>query len=300
VSTLAVPDVFAGHWTGNGTGVTVVLLPEGTVGSGEVRGGAPATRELALLEPGRVVERVDAVVFTGGSAFGLAAADGVMAHLHERGRGFPTSGGPVPIVPTAAIYDLTTTAGVRPGSAEGRAAAEIAERDGSLATGRVGAGTGATVGKWRGRDHAVPGGLGVAHARVGDAVVVALAVVNALGDVVGDDGQVLAGSTAPPDMPGFPVPHPFEEVAAGAPSPAANTTLVLVITDGRCDKLECQLVAHSAHDGFARSLRPAHTRYDGDLTIACSTGTADVHLDRLRATTTDVVAASIRAAVEPG
>jgi L-aminopeptidase/D-esterase-like protein len=295
-----VPDVRAGHWTGNGTGVTVVLLPEGTVGSGEVRGGAPATREVALLEPGRVVAQVDAVVYTGGSAFGLATADGVMHFLRDRDRGFPTSGGAVPIVPTAAIYDLTTPADVRPGFAEGRSAAEAAERDGALATGRVGAGTGATVGKWRGRDHGVPGGLGVAHARVGDATVVALAVVNALGDIVDDDGEVLAGSSAPPDVPGFPLPHPFEEAAAEAPSPAGNTTLVLVITDGRCDKLECQLVAQSAHDGFARALRPAHTRYDGDLTIACSTGIADVHLDRLRAATAEVVAASIRASVRPG
>ena len=106
VSLLPVPGVRAGHWTGTGTGVTVVLFPDGTVGSGEVRGGAPATREFALLEPGRVVEQVDAVVLTGGSAFGLATADGVMRYLAERGRGFPTAGGPVPIVPTAAIFDL--------------------------------------------------------------------------------------------------------------------------------------------------------------------------------------------------
>jgi L-aminopeptidase/D-esterase-like protein len=149
-----------------------------------------------------------------------------------------------------------------------------------------------TVGKWRGRDHAVPGGLGTAHARVGDATVAAIAVVNAVGDVVGDEGRVLAGSTAPAGTPGFPDPHPFEETA--------NTTLVVVVTDGRCDKLGCHLVAQSAHDGIARSLRPSHTRFDGDLTVACATGSVDVHLDRLQAAAADAVAASIRAAVDPG
>jgi L-aminopeptidase/D-esterase-like protein len=292
VSLLPVPGVRAGHWTGSGTGVTVVVLPQGTVASGEVRGGAPATRELALLEPGRIVDEVHAVVLTGGSAFGLATADGVMRYLAERKRGFATAGGPVPIVPAAAIFDLLEAAGGRPGPAEGYAAAVMSERDDGFATGRTGAGTGATVGKWRGRDHAVPGGLGLAHATVDDATVAAIAVVNAIGDVIGDDGRILAGSTAPLDRPAFPAPHPFEETT--------NTTLVLVVTDGRCDKLGCHLVALSAHDGFARGLRPVHTRFDGDLAIVCATGAVDVHLDRLRHVTTDVVTASIRAAVGHG
>lgn len=286
------PGVRAGHWTGTGTGVTVVVFPAGTVGSGEVRGGAPATREFALLEPGRVVDQVDAVVLTGGSAFGLATADGVMRYLAERGRGFATAGGPVPIVPTAAIFDLLEAGSRRPGASEGYAAAIMSERDDTLETGRRGGGAGATVGKWHGREYAVPGGLGVAHARVEDATVAAIAVVNGLGDVVGEDGTVLAGSIAPPGALGFPAPRPFEETA--------NTTLVVVMTDGRCDKPGCHLVAQSAHDGMARSLRPSHTRFDGDLAIACATGAVDVHLDRLRATTADVVAASIRAAVDPG
>ena len=165
VSELAVPGVRAGHWTGAATGVTVVLFPEGTVGSGEVRGGAPATREVALLEPTRVVGQVDAVVFTGGSAFGLATADGVMQDLAAAGRGYPTAGGPVPIVPTVAIYDLVESGARPPGPTEGRAAVVAAAGDEPLALGRVGAGRGATVGKWRGRDHAVPGGVGLAHAR---------------------------------------------------------------------------------------------------------------------------------------
>jgi L-aminopeptidase/D-esterase-like protein len=291
VGELAVAGVRAGHWTGDGTGVTVVLLPEGTVGSCEVRGGAPATRELALLDPHRVVQQVDAVVLTGGSAFGLASADGVMRYLAARGRGYATAGGPVPIVPTAAVYDLLESGGELPTADHGEAAALAAEHDDDLACGRVGVGRGATVGKVRGRDHAVPGGFGVASARVDDATVVALAVVNAVGDVVADDGTVLAGSTAPAGAPLFPTPRPFEE---------GNTTLVVVVTDGRGDKLDAHLVAISAHDGVSRALRPAHTRFDGDASFALMTGVVDVHLDRLRAVTGDVVASAIRAAVGAG
>ncbi|MBM3661137.1 MAG: peptidase S58 family protein, partial [Actinobacteria bacterium] len=126
-----VAGVRVGHWTGAGTGVTVVLLPEGTIGSGEVRGGAPASRETALLEPTRTVETVDAVVFTGGSAFGLATADGVVRRLAALGRGVRTAGGVVPIVPTAAIYDLVESGGNPPGADEGRAALEAALADGA-------------------------------------------------------------------------------------------------------------------------------------------------------------------------
>jgi L-aminopeptidase/D-esterase-like protein len=291
VSALGVPGVAVGHWTGARSGVTVVVPPPGTVGSCEVRGGAPATRELALLEPARTVARVDAVVLTGGSAFGLAAADGVAAVLRDRGTGYPTAGGVVPIVPTAAIFDLRADDDVRPGADEGRAAV-LAARPGPVATGRVGAGTGATVGKWRGRAHAVAGGVGVSSATVDDAHVDAIAVVNAVGDVVADDGRVLAGSLAPPGTPAFPTDQPFEE--------RADTTLVVVVTDGACDKAACHLVAQSVHDGLARALRPAHTRFDGDVAFALATGASPVHLDRLRAVAADVVAAAIRNAVVPG
>ncbi len=283
-----------GHWTGAGTGVTVVLPPDGTVGSCEVRGGAPATRELALLEPGRTVTRVDAVVLAGGSAFGLAAADGVMRFLAERGRGFSTAGGPVPIVPTACVFDLVESLGVSPGPDEGyaavrAAAAETTAGPATTPTGPVGAGRGATVGKWRGREHAVAGGFGAAGSRSDDARVVAFAVVNAVGDVIADDGHVVAGSTAPPTVAAFPTDEPFEERGA-------NTTLVVVATDAVCDKVACHLIAQSAHDGLARALRPAHSRFDGDVTIALATGTVEAHLDRLRVVAADVVAEAIRAA----
>ncbi len=280
-----VAGIRVGHWTGPDTGVTVVWAPAGTVGSGEVRGGAPATRETALLEPGRLVERVDAVVLSGGSAFGLAAADGVVRFLAERGQGFPTGAGPVPIVVAAALFDLPVAR--TPGAEEGYAAAVDAARGGALQTGRIGGGRGATAGKWRGRRYAVPAGLGTAAIAEGDATVGALVACNPLGDVIGPDGEVLAGATtAPPDAPAFPAPTPFE-----------HTTLVVVATDARVGKAECLLLAQSAHDGLARAIRPAHTRYDGDFAAVLATGEVDAHPDRLRVAATEAVAAAVRAAV---
>jgi L-aminopeptidase/D-esterase-like protein len=279
-----VPGIRVGHWTRPDTGVTVVWAPSGTVGSGEVRGGAPATRETALLEPTRLVERVDAVVLSGGSAFGLAAADGVVRFLAERGQGFPSPGGPVPIVVAAALFDLPVARA--PGAEDGRAAAVDAARGVPAVSGRIGAGRGATVGKWRGREYAVLGGLGTASVREGAATVGALVACNPAGDVVGPDGVVLAGSTAPDGAPAFPAPTPFE-----------NTTLVVVATDARVGKAECHLLAQSAHDGLAQAIRPAHTRYDGDFAAVLATGDVEAHPDRLRVAATEAVARAVRAAV---
>ncbi|MGC8513065.1 MAG: P1 family peptidase, partial [Acidimicrobiales bacterium] len=183
-----IPGVAVGHWSDQSalTGCTVVLLPPGAVASGEVRGGAPGTREWALLDPGASVNQVDAVVLTGGSAFGLAACDGVVEWCERDGRGWPTPVGPVPIVVGMVIYDLSVgDPKVRPGRAEGYAAAADAKTGpAALTRGRVGAGTGATVGKWRGPGAARPSGIGSALVRRGDLVVAALMVVNALGDPV--------------------------------------------------------------------------------------------------------------------
>jgi L-aminopeptidase/D-esterase-like protein len=264
-----------------------VWAPAGTVGSGEVRGGAPATRETALLEPTRLVDRVDAVVLAGGSAFGLAAADGVVRFLAERGQGFPTPAGPVPLVVAAALFDLPVSR--VPGADDGWSAVLDAARSEPAVSGRIGAGRGATVGKWRGRGHAVAGGLGTAAVREGPATVGALVACNPLGDVIAADGEVLAGSTAPEGTPGFPVPTPFE-----------NTTLVVVATDARLGKADCHLLAQSAHDGLARAIRPAHTRYDGDFAAVLATGEVDASPDRLRVAATDAVAAAVRAAVGTG
>ncbi|HEV3363986.1 MAG TPA: P1 family peptidase, partial [Acidimicrobiia bacterium] len=231
-----------------------------------------------VLRPG------DVVVLTGGSAFGLAAADGVVRFLAERGQGFPTSAGPVPIVVAAALFDLPVAR--TPGPEEGWAAAVDAARVEPAGSGRIGAGRGATVGKWRGLVHAVPGGLGTAAVREDDATVGALVACNALGDVIGVDGRILAGSIAPPETPPFPAPTPFE-----------HTTLVVVATDARLPKAECHLLAQSAHDGLAQAIRPAHTRYDGDFAAVLATGEVDAHPDRLRVAATEAVARAVRAAV---
>jgi len=275
-------SAWAGHWTGPGTGVTVILPPAGTVGSGEVRGGAPATREFALLEPTRLVDRVDAVVLSGGSAFGLAAAEGVMALLRERGAGFPTPAGPVPIVIGMSIFDGSVLTGP-PDAASGRAAALSAYAGTELTAGRVGAGAGASTGKWRGRLD--PGGLGRAEREAGAVRVAAVVAVNAWGDVLGRDGEPLFGG--PP--------------APAAPYGMQNTTVAVVLTDARLSKNDCFLLAQSGHTGFARAIHPAHSRFDGDAVVALATGrsTAQADLDLLRAVTVDTVAAAIRAAVTP-
>lgn len=256
-----VPGVRVGHWTdaSGRTGCTVVLLPDGTVASGEVRGGAPGTREFDLLAPERLVARVDAVVLAGGSAFGLAACDGVMRWCEERGVGFPTAGGPVPIVIGAVLYDLMVgDPAARPGPDAGYAAC-VAAKDGPIETGAVGAGTGATVAKWRGREHARPGGVGTASVREGELVVGALLAVNAFGDRIG----VVDG--------------PIEPGAA-----FTNTTIGVVVTNATLDKTGCLLVAQSAHDGLARALDPVHATVDGDAIVAAAVGGADGPVDRVR------------------
>lgn len=291
-----VPGVRVGSVTLEGTGVTVVILPEGTVGSCEVRGGAPASRETALLEPTKLVEHVDAIVLSGGSAFGLATADGAMDVLAGIGRGFRSSAGPVPIVPAAAIFDLVESGGERPGSAHGASATQHALAGGPLEQGRVGAGRGATVGKWRGPNERVPGGLGSASARLDGVTIGALAVVNAVGDVITADGSVLAGSGAPADIGAYPDP-PL--------GPGESTTLVVVVTDARLNKVACRLLAESAHVGLAGALRPVATRFDGDISFGLATGApaaragaSPVNLDRLRLVAVEVVAAAVRASVE--
>lgn len=273
-----VAGVVVGHWTDAEamTGCTVVVLPEGTVASGEVRGGAPATREFALLDPIRTVEHVDAVVLSGGSAFGLAAGDGVMAGLEARGRGFVTPSGPVPIVIGMSLFDLRVGDGsVRPGPAEGRAALDAAT-GGDHGVGSIGAGTGATVNKWSGG--AEPGGLGTATLRSGDVVVSALLAVNAFGAI--DDGTSVA-DIGPPLSPAE---------ADGS----EHTTIGVVVTNAVADKLTCHRLAQGGHDGLARSLLPAHTMADGDALVVGATGEVEADPMHLRALVQAVVAAAVR------
>lgn len=300
---LGVAGVRVGHWTDEvaRTGCTVVLFPEGTVASGEVRGGAPATREFALLAPERLVDRIDALVLSGGSAFGLASGDGVMAHLADAGVGFPTDAGAVPSVVGLSLFDLLVGDGtVRPGAPEGRRAARAAVR-GPFPVGPVGAGTGATVGTWRGSDRAAPGGLGAATMRDAELVVAALVAVNAFGDI--DDGRAIgprldawpARTDVDPDAD----PHDGAGGGAGAGAPFGNTTIGLIVTNASLDKQGCHLVAQSGHDGLARSLVPSHTRFDGDAIVAAATGShrVDTTVDRVRLLGVAAMEQAVRACV---
>jgi L-aminopeptidase/D-esterase-like protein len=267
----AVDGVRVGHWTDPiaRTGCTVALFPTGTVASAEVRGGAPASHELAVLEPGRTVDRLDALVLTGGSAFGLATTQGVVRWCEERGLGFPTGAGPVPIVAGLALFDLLEGDGaVRPGPEHGYAAC-VAATAGEVALGRVGAGAGCLVRKWEGRDRARPGGLGGAVLRHEGVTVAALVAVNAVGDV---------------RVPGeirLPVP-PTQGFAAPGTEPT-NTTVGVVVTDATLTKLDCHLTAQSGHDGLARALDPAHTAGDGDALVVAATGAAEAPIGTVRA-----------------
>jgi L-aminopeptidase/D-esterase-like protein len=277
-----VPGVRVGHWTDEvaRTGCTVALFPSGTVASGEVRGGAPATREWDLLAPERRVSHLDAVVLSGGSAFGLAAADGVMRFCEERGMGHPTAAGPVPIVVAASLFDLMVgDSTVRPGRDEGYAAC-VAATDGAFPAGPVGAGTGATVGMWLGPERAGRGGVGSASARIGDVVVGALVAVNAYGSVLG-----------PGEEP------PVAAVPEPSPAFVANTTIGVVATNAALDKAACLWVAQGAHDGVARALAPAHTTFDGDAMVAASVGGTAAGVDTVRSLAAWAVARAIRAAV---
>ncbi len=270
-----VPGIRVGHWTDAAaeTGCTVVRFPEGTVASGEIRGGAPASREFALLEPSRMVQRIDAVVLTGGSAFGLASADGVMDALADEGVGFPTIGGVVPIVVALAVYDLAVGDGsVRPGPTEGRAALAAATAA-PVVVGRVGAGAGATVAKWRGPEHRRDGGIVGTTVRGDDGLVVsALVVVNAFGEPGADPVDVVRGT----------VTGAFE-----------NTTIGVVATNATLDKVGCHLVAQSAHDGLARAVSPAHTAADGDGFVAAATGEVEAEVGVVRNLAVAAVAQAI-------
>ena len=291
-----VPGIRVGHWTDpvGLTGCTVVLLPDaGAVTSVDVRGAAPGTRETDLLCPDNTVQVAHAVLLSGGSAFGLAAADGVMQRLSERGIGVPAGPAVVPIVPAAVLFDLGHgDLAARPDAASGRAATLAAESGGPCGNGPVGAGAGATVGKLLGDP--TPTGLGTASVRIpGGATVGAVAAVNAVGDVVDESGQLLAG-------PGT-VEHLLTHGAPAPPVAGTNTTLALVATDATLTKTQAHRLAVVAHDALALAVRPVHTPYDGDTVFAVSTGSAGRVDDLvLQTAAVAVLASAIRNAVRPG
>ena len=264
------PAFGSGHWTSadGATGCTVVRLPEGTVASGEIRGGAPATRDAVLLGPDKTVARLDAVVLSGRSVFGLAAVDGTLDVLAGEGVGLETPGGPVPIVVGLGLFDLTEgDPAVRPGPEGGRGRhPSRGRRTGPRRPGRRGAG--ATIGKWLGREHSTPGGLGTATVRAEGVTVGALVAVNAVGWI--DDG-----TPREPVMPQRPV---AVDEAVGT-TEYGNTTIGVVATDADLDKAGCHLVARAGHNGFARALIPVHTTVDGDALVVAATGQVEVPVD---------------------
>jgi L-aminopeptidase/D-esterase-like protein len=251
------------------TGCTVLLGPFRA--AVDVRGMATGTRELETLSALHVAPHADAILLTGGSAYGLAAADGVMRWLEAAGRGYPTVAGVVPIVPAAVIYDLAVgRADVRPDAAMGEAACRAASREPPLA-GALGAGCGATVGKLLGLAGAMAGGLGTFTASEPAGRVTALAVVNALGDVRDDSGRIIAGARRP-DGTFADASTLLRQGAPAAPPPAgSNTTLVAVVTDAPLDRSQLQALARMAATAVARRITPVHTPFDGDVVFAAST-----------------------------
>lgn len=260
------------HDAAAATGCTVLLGPFRCVA--DVRGMATGTRELHSLSPLHLAPRADAILLTGGSAFGLAAADGVVRWLEARGAGFATAAGVVPIVPAAVIYDLGVgRADVRPDPAMGFAACEAASA--SPARGRVGAGTGATVGKLLGPAAAMPGGCGIATVRHAHATITTVAVVNALGDVRAADGRIIAGARRP-DGTFADGAARLREGTVAPPPPGSNTTLVAVITDAPLGRTALEAVARAASTGVTRRITPVHTAFDGDVLFAASTAPDEV------------------------
>ncbi|MDH4145400.1 MAG: P1 family peptidase [Acidimicrobiia bacterium] len=299
---LGIPAVRVGCWTSptHPTGCTVVLPPAGTVGGACVRGGAPGTREVAALSATGSVNECHAVLLTGGSAFGLAAADGVMAWCESQGLGFETATARVPIVGAAVVFDLRVEGQPRPDRDAGWAACEAAV-DADPAQGSVGAGAGCTVGKVAGRDHVTKGGQGWAVTTRAGVTVGALMVVNAVGEVLAEDGSVLAGTTAPPGAPRFPDAS-AEQIAGWAKgAEGSNTVIGCVVTDARLTKSGVCRVADLAHGGIARAVHPPHTSMDGDTMFALATGAVQPEgghaVDLVADLAASAVAAAVRAAV---
>jgi L-aminopeptidase/D-esterase-like protein len=275
-----------GHWTDvtGRTGCTVVLAPEGAVGGVDVRGAAPATLGTDALRPGTLIDRVHAILLTGGSAFGLEAAGGVMRFLEEHEVGYELASVRVPIVAGAVIFDLPIgDPKARPDRDAGYAACAAATGDPSV--GAVGAGTGASVAKGGDGSQMRPGGLGIAGSRAGRATVAAVMVVNSVGGIWDDERHKWVAEFTVWDR-------------ASALVPGTNTTIGVVVTDAELTKEQANRVATVAHDGIARAVRPSHTMYDGDTIFCLATGTVQVPYDAIEVLAADVVSRAISTGVQ--
>ncbi len=300
-----VAGIEVGHHTdlGGGTGCTVVLCRQGAVAGVDVRGGAPGTRETDLLGPGRLVQQVHGVLLSGGSAFGLDAAAGVMQYLEEQGAGYTMGRRVIPIVPAAIIFDLNLLSdAARPGPKDAYAACERASAE-ALEEGSVGAGTGATVAKARGMRWAIKGGIGTASYDLpGNVRVGAIIAVNSYGGICDPgNGKVIAG---PRLEVGTEMMDPVEAILhlpeSESPQPGANTTIGVVATNATLSKDEAHYLARVSHDGLALAIRPCHTMADGDSIFALATGAVPdrPNLTQLGVAATQVVAEAVVRAVQ--
>lgn len=285
-----------GHATDSvaATGCSVIVAPQGAIGGVDVRGGAPATRETDLLKPENTVEVVHAVVLSGGSAFGLSAADGVMDVLATHEIGFPFGGSYVPIVCGASLFDLMVGEPKNPGSAMGKQAVENAFAGVPFKEGNVGAATGASVGKLFGPDRAMKGGFGIAAVRLDSLVVAALVALNAAGNICDEKGNWIAGCR---DQQGN-IPSGFEAVCAAASAMTTqpsreNTTLGVVVTNAKLTKAQANKVASATHDTYARRIDPVHTSNDGDIIFTLASGEVDSHPDIVTALANEAMSQAI-------
>lgn len=292
-----------------GTGCTAILCEKGATASVDVRGGGPASRETELLRPEKMVQQIHCVMLSGGSAYGLAAGDGAMQYLEEKGAGFDVGVGVVPIVCGASCFDLVVgDPACRPDKTMGYAACAAAT-DTQVVMGGVGAGTGATVGKFLGPDYMMKSGLGIYGLQIGEAQCAALVVVNALGDVLDyDSGRPLAGMLAEDKRHlGSTVEAMYGEIGKDRSvyhdevpqegQPVRNTTLGCIVTNAKLDKAQCSKLAQIAHNGYARTISPVHTSADGDTIFVLATGETEVAPDCLGALATEVMGRAINRAV---
>lgn len=302
-----VAGIKVGHFTDarRPTGCTVILCEDGATGGVDVRGSAPGTRETDLLDPQNLVQQVHAVVLSGGSAFGLDAATGVVHWLEERNIGYDVGVAKVPIVPAAILFDLTVgDAKIRPDAAAGYNACKAASTN-APAEGNVGAGAGATVGKMFGPKRAMKGGLGTASISVGKELTVgAIVAVNAAGDIVDPStGKLLAGART---QDGKKLQGTMAGILRGDALPpvlgGTNTTIGLIATDAKLDKAQAQKVAQMAHDGLARTTNPAHTMFDGDTIFTLATGknssTKPVNVTLIGALAAEAIAQAVVRAIK--
>jgi L-aminopeptidase/D-esterase-like protein len=299
----AVDGVRVGHHTlaERPTGCTVILVEKGAIGGVAIRGSAPGTRETELLDPSNLVEQVHAIVFSGGSAFGLDAASGVMKYLEERKIGFPFGGAYVPIVPAAVLFDLPVGGKplIRPDASCGYTAAKGAT-DGPIAEGSVGAGAGATVGKFGGGG-AMKGGIGTASITLPSGLTVAaLVALNAAGDILDPStGRIVAGTRGKDGVSFLDARTLLRTGITAAQRPGENTTLGVIATNARITKAQARKIAEMAHDGYARAISPAHTMVDGDTIFAIGTGAhnGDVNITILGGLAAETMADAILRAV---